>query len=137
MRFDAKELQRALKKLGAAKAQEVLARAAVEGAEVTADQIKRNAPDSGYSRESSKKSQNGKVYPGKLSRDVLVKSAKVDARGVLVRVVSLPFYTGFVERGTSKQAPNPYVRRAARQARPKANDKFQAGVKRMVEEAFR
>jgi len=66
-----------------------------------------------------------------------VKSAKVDARGVLVRVVSLPFYTGFVERGTSKQAPNPYVRRAGRQARPKANEEFQKGVRRMVEDAFR
>ena len=137
VRFDAKELERSLKKLGSAKAQEILARSAFAGGEITAEEIMRRAPDSGIGRNSPDKSVRGKHYPGKLNKDVIVKQAKITARGVLVRVVSLPFYTRFVEFGTSNQAANPYVRRASRSARPKANDKFIEGVRNMVQDAFR
>ena len=137
IKFDARELERSLKKLGSLRAAEVLARAAYAGGEVTAEEIKRRAPNSGLGRGASRKKRNGKIYANKLSQDVVVKKAQIDQRGVLVRVVSLPYYTGMVEKGTSKQAPNPYIRRASRSVKPRATEKFIEGVRKMCEESFR
>jgi len=135
---DTAELERALRKLGAERSGVILAKSAYEAGQLVEANIKRRAPNSGESRSSNrKKNHKGKLYPFKLSEDVLVKEAKIDHRGVLVRVVSLPYYTGMVERGTSKQPPQPYIRKAAADSETEAQNHFTDGVKKMVEAAFR
>jgi len=137
LEVDSRELERALRKLGSERSGVILATAAYEAGELVTANIKRRAPDSGESRSSNRKKKKGKLYARKLSEDVLVKQAKIDHRGVLVRVVSLPYYTGFVERGTSKQPPQPYIRKASKDSEGQAQAKFRDGVQKMVQEAFR
>lgn len=136
-KIDSEDVMRKLEKLGSLKAAEVLAASAFQAGELVAEEMRRRAPDSGESRTSNRKKKKGKAYAFKLKEDIKVKNAKVDRRGVLVRTVSLPYYTKFVERGTSKQSPNPFIKKAAQSVKPQAVAKFQEGVKNMVEDSFR
>lgn len=136
-RIDAEDVIQKLEKLGSLKAAEILARSAFSAGELVAAEIGRRAPDSGESRTSDRKKRKGKQYSFKLKEDIIVKNAKVDGRGVLVRTVVLPYYAQFVEKGTSKQPPQPFIKKGAQDAKPRAVQKFQEGVKQMVEESFR
>ncbi|HEY7822167.1 MAG TPA: HK97-gp10 family putative phage morphogenesis protein [Acidimicrobiia bacterium] len=136
-KIDAEDVIRKLEKLGSLKAAEILAASAFQAGELVAEEMSRRAPDSGESRSSDRKKKNGKTYAFKLKEDIKVKNAKVDRRGVLVRTVVLPYYAQFVERGTSKQPPQPFIKKSAQSVKPQAVAKFQEGVKNMVEGSFR
>jgi hypothetical protein len=140
VRFDTSALDKALRRLSALQASETLARGVHAGMTLVAEEARRSAPDSGLSRDSTRKSmRGGKKYPHKLKDEILVKKVQVSHKRVLGRVVALPFYTGFVERGVPSRGirPNPFMRNSAQSRRGDAVKKFQDSVREMVEEALR
>jgi hypothetical protein len=139
IRFDARELQSALRKMTSLQSSEILARGVYSAMQLVADEARRAAPDSGLSRDASRKSVRGKKYPHKLKDEIIVKKVQVSHKRVLGRVVALPFYTGFVERGVPSRGirPNPFMRRSAQSRRGDAVKRFQDSVREMVGEALR
>jgi HK97 gp10 family phage protein len=130
---DNKELIRALERLGGQEASAILAKGVLEGTEIIRDEIKRTAPDSGL----PVKRFRGEDYTLKLRKDVIVKEVVVKPTSLLGRVVALPFYAIFVERGTSKMRPNPFMRKATDRKRPQAVQAFRDAVERMVKTVVR
>lgn len=136
-RIDAEDLIRQLERLGGQKAGEILATAAYQAGELLAADMRRRAPNSGFGRSSPKKNIRGKQYSFKLKDDIIVKSAKVTPKSILVRTVALPFYGWMVEKGTSKQSPQPFMRKSSDAMRGQVLAKFQEGVATMVRDTAR
>jgi HK97 gp10 family phage protein len=139
IRFDTREFDRSLQRLGGAQVGAILAQGVAEGMSIVAQEARATAPDSGLSGGSNRKSIRGRKHQWKLKDAIKVKQVKVDARGILGRIVALPFYTQFVERGVPSRGikPNPFMRKAASNRRPQAISAFQDHVRKAVESAFR
>lgn len=139
IRFDARDFEAKLAKLGSAEAQKIMALGVAEGMSIVADEARVTAPDSGLPASSNRKSLRGVKHNWKLKESIRVKEVKVSERGILGRIVALPFYAVFVERGVPSRgmAANPFMRRAAGNKRQAATEAFREYVRKAVEVAFR
>jgi hypothetical protein len=136
-KLDDRALIRAIERAGSERALEVLAAGVYDGTVLIRDEAMRNAPDSGLSPGDPRKKIRGKQYNLKLSKDIIVKNVQIRSTTLIGRVVALPFYAAMIERGTSKIAKNPFMRRATESKRSAAVAKFQDTVQKMLQEAFR
>jgi hypothetical protein len=136
-KVDDRALIRAIERAGSRRAIEVLAAGVYDGTVLIRDEAMRTAPNSGLSGGDSRKRIRGKQYNLKLSKDIIVKNVEIKSTTLIGRVVALPFYAGMIERGTSKIAKNPFMRRATESKRSAAVAKFQDTVQKMLQEAFR
>ena len=139
IRFDTRDFDAKLQRLAGAQVGAILAQGVAEGMSIVAQEARATAPDSGISGGSASKVIRKRKHSWKLKDGILVKRVKVDARGILGRIVALPFYTRFVERGVPSRGirPNPFMRKAAENKRAAAIERFQQHVRQAVEAAFR
>jgi HK97 gp10 family phage protein len=139
IRFDTRDFDAKLQRLGGAQVGAILAQGVTEGMSIVAQEARTTAPDSGLSGGSSSKVIRKRKHSWKLKEGILIKRVKVDSRGILGRIVALPFYARFVERGVPSRGikPNPFIRKAADNKRSAAIDKFRQHVRSAVETAFR
>jgi HK97 gp10 family phage protein len=139
IRFDSKEFQKQLDRMTGEEVGKVLAVGVYEGMTLVAAEARRTAPDSGVSPGSSRKSIKGQRHNWKLRDSIVVKEVKISARGILGRIVALPFYARFVERGVPSRGikPNPFMRKSAASKRGAAVEAFRKSVGEAVAQAFR
>jgi HK97 gp10 family phage protein len=139
IRFDTRDFDAKLQRLAGAQVGAILAQGVAEGMSVVAQEARATAPESGLSGGSNRKSIRGRKHQWKLKEGIRVKQVKVDSRGILGRIVALPFYTRFVERGVPSRGirPNPFMRKAADNKRSQAISTFSDHVRQAVEAAFR
>jgi HK97 gp10 family phage protein len=139
IRFDTKEFERQLNRLGGEEVGRILAVGVYEAMGIVAQEARQTAPDSGIAGGSTRKVIRGTKHNWKLKDAIKVKQVVIASKSIIGRVVALPFYARFVEKGVPSRgiAPNPFMRKAADNKRPAAVSKFADSVRQAVEQALR